>query len=577
MGIERAIDVKSSPSGLRPAEEELNPFFALSQDLSCVVALDGRFERVNPAWEACLGWTHEDLLLRSFLDFVHPDDRADTAAQMGKVAAGSATIGFENRFQGKDGADRRLQWNAVFSPQRRVICASARDITGQKRLERELIEAGDREREPIGRELHDGLCQNLAGTAALSATLARKLAACDDPAAAAAANLTVLMQQAVGDARDLARGLNPAGLAQMGLAMALEALAANVRALHPATCAFACGLRFPRLDPAVEAHLYRIAQEAVSNAVAHGRGKRIDISLRIRNGQGSLRIRDNGVGIPQSAGAVEGVGLHGMDYRARMISASLRVQRVAPHGTMVACEFPLSSSPPRERRHAGNPLERTLGKKAIIIADDHPLMRRGLTALIDSEPDLVVSGEAGACGTALQAIARRPPDLAIIDLSLEGGEDGLDLVKALKIRSPPIPSLVLSMHPEAIYAERALRAGARGYLSKQQLGETVLVAIRRVLSGRIYMSEALGMDLASRFVGGDRKPKSPLATLSDRELQVFRLIGEGRRTREIAPILNLSPKTIESYREHLKQKLDIDGAPELVRRAVRFVETGEIH
>ncbi len=221
------------------------------------------------------------------------------------------------------------------------------------------------------------------------------------------------------------------------------------------------------------------------------------------------------------------------------------------------------------------PPERMPRKKAILIVDDHPLMRRGLTALIDSEPDLVVCAEAGTYRTALQVIARRPPDLAIVDLSLDGGEDGLDLVKALKVSHATIPALVLSMHPEAVYAERVLRAGARGYLAKQHLGETVLVAIRRVLAGSIYITETLGIELASRFVGGDGKPQSPLATLTDRELQVFRLIGEGRRTREIAPILHLSPKTIESYREHLKQKLNIDGSPELVRRAVRFVETGE--
>jgi DNA-binding NarL/FixJ family response regulator len=222
------------------------------------------------------------------------------------------------------------------------------------------------------------------------------------------------------------------------------------------------------------------------------------------------------------------------------------------------------------------PPERTAERTKVLVVDDHPLMRRGLAALIDSEPDLVVCAEAGNRQAALDAIARRPPDIAVVDLSLEGGEDGLDLVKALKIRSPSIPALVLSMHPEALYAERALRAGARGYIGKQQLGEAVLAAIRRVLAGRIYMSETLGLELASRFIGGDAKPRSPLATLSDRELQVFRLIGEGRRTREIAPILKLSPKTIESYREHLKQKLDIDGSPGLVRRAVRFVETGEI-
>jgi DNA-binding NarL/FixJ family response regulator len=215
------------------------------------------------------------------------------------------------------------------------------------------------------------------------------------------------------------------------------------------------------------------------------------------------------------------------------------------------------------------------GRARILLVDDHPLMRRGLAALIDGEPDLAVCAEAANRHAALDAIARCAPDLAIIDLSLEG-EDGLDLVKALKLREPPVPTLVLSMHPEAHYGERALRAGARGYIAKQQLGEAVLTAIRRVLAGRIYMSEALAMDLASRFVGGDAKPHSAFATLSDRELQVFRLIGEGRRTREIAPMLHLSRKTIESYREHLKQKLDIDGAPELVRRAIRFAETGEI-
>ena len=338
-------------NGVAPARARERPreglalFLSLSLDLPCVLSLDGCFKRVSPAWEACLGWTSAELVDRPFLDFAHPDDRAATAAVIGKIARTSATIAFENRFRGRDGDERRLKWNALFSPERRVICASARDVTGQERLKRELIEAGDREKARMGRELHDGLCQNLAGIAALSATLARKLAARDDPAAASAAEITALLQQTIGDARDLARGLNAGGLAQMGLAAALEVLAANVEALHPVTCAFSCDRRFPRLAPAVEAHLYRIGQEAVSNAVAHGRASRIDTSLRLRDGQGSLRIRDNGVGIPRGGSAVAGIGLHTMDYRARMIGASLRVQRAALRGTMVACSFPLSFPP----------------------------------------------------------------------------------------------------------------------------------------------------------------------------------------------------------------------------------------
>ncbi len=339
---------------MRPAEDELSFFFALSHEPMCVIGPDGRLERVNPGWEACFGLAPDDCLFRPFLDFVHPDDRAGTGVQIGRIADGAPPTGFETSIRGKDGADRRLQWKAIVSPGRRLVCAAARDVTADRKLERELIiEASDREKERMGRELHDGLCQNLAGIAALSATLARKLAARDDPAAAAAVEITALLQQTIGEARDLARGLNPAGrLAQMGVAAALQVLAANVKALHLVDCTFAGNRNFPRLDLAAEAHLYRIAQEAVQNAIAHGRAKRIAISLRILDGEGSLRIRDNGVGMPRAHAAAEGHGLRSMDYRAGLIGASLRVERAPPRGTIVLCRFPLPA-PAKERRHAG--------------------------------------------------------------------------------------------------------------------------------------------------------------------------------------------------------------------------------
>lgn len=246
------------------------------------------------------------------------------------------------------------EWRAIGCPEHDAAGVTAHDVDGRQRREHERIEAGDRERERLGRELHDGLCQNLAGIAALSATLARKLAARHDPAQAAAAEITVLLQQAIGDARDLARGLSAGGVAQMGLAVALEALVANVEALHRVACVFACDPEFPRLDPSVEAHLYRIAQEALGNAVAHGRGSRIGVSLRLCDREASLCIRDNGVGIPHGAAGV-GMGLETMDYRARLIGARLQVRRATPRGTVVVCRFPLPTPPAKERRHAGNP------------------------------------------------------------------------------------------------------------------------------------------------------------------------------------------------------------------------------
>lgn len=213
-------------------------------------------------------------------------------------------------------------------------------------------------------------------------------------------------------------------------------------------------------------------------------------------------------------------------------------------------------------------------KKKILIVDDHPVLRRGLAALIESEPDLVVCGEAATCRAALEILCEQRPDLVFVDLELEDCY-GLDLVKEMKTRHPEIPALVISMHNEAAYAERCLRAGARGYVNKQQLIETVLVAIRCLLAGEIYLSDPLKARLVAKLVDGKiLDTDSPLDVLSDRELQIFRLIGQGRSTRQIAEVLHLSIKTIESHREHIKYKLSIKFAAKLAQRATQWVESG---
>jgi len=220
------------------------------------------------------------------------------------------------------------------------------------------------------------------------------------------------------------------------------------------------------------------------------------------------------------------------------------------------------------------PESSTPAKRKILIVDDHPVLRRGMAALIDAEPDLVVCAEAANCPAALEAIRENAPDLVIVDLAL-GDDDGLVLIKEMKSQHSKIPALVLSMHDEALYAERCLRAGARGYVTKQQLDDTVLVAIRCLLDGETYMSDALRARLAAKFAGGQTlETSSPLVALSDRQLQVFRLIGQGQTTRQIAEALNLSVKTIESHRESIKQKLTLETSAELARRATQWVETG---
>ncbi len=208
-------------------------------------------------------------------------------------------------------------------------------------------------------------------------------------------------------------------------------------------------------------------------------------------------------------------------------------------------------------------------KKTVFVVDDHPLLRQGLALLINREQDLAVCGEAEEAQAAMMAIAGKQPDILIADISLNG-PDGLDLLKSLRTLYPDLPVLILSMHDESIYAERALRARANGYIMKQEATEKVLVAVRRILGGDIYLSDRMANKLLHQYISGvSADMKSQLSALSDRELEVFRLIGEGRGTRQIAEKLHLSIKTVETYQAHIKEKLSLRSGRELVQHAIQ--------
>ena len=206
-------------------------------------------------------------------------------------------------------------------------------------------------------------------------------------------------------------------------------------------------------------------------------------------------------------------------------------------------------------------------KCRVFLIDDHPILRQGLALFIDREADLMVCGEADGATSALQAIRDAIPDFIVLDISLDG-PDGLDLLKVLRAEHPNLPVLILSMHDESAYAERALRAGANGYIMKQEATEKVLTAIRQILRGDVYLSDRLTKRMLQQFVHGAVPPRDPLAKLSDRELEVYRLIGAGHGTRQIADELHVSTKTVESYQAHIKEKLSLRNARELVQHAI---------
>ncbi|MEO6992759.1 MAG: response regulator transcription factor [Lacunisphaera sp.] len=212
-------------------------------------------------------------------------------------------------------------------------------------------------------------------------------------------------------------------------------------------------------------------------------------------------------------------------------------------------------------------------RRRVLIVDDHPFMRAGLAQLIERQTDLGVAGEAGSPAEALQLLAAGGTDLVLTDMTMPG-RSGLDFLKDLQALHPTIPVLVVSMHDEMVYAERALRAGARGYIMKEAGGENLLAAIRQVLGGQVYVSPRMSAQLLDSFSGRKtRDSNSPFGKLTDREFEVFQLIGQGHSTREIAHQLCLSTKTVDVHRGNLKAKLDLKDTTALIRHAVRWVET----
>jgi DNA-binding NarL/FixJ family response regulator len=218
------------------------------------------------------------------------------------------------------------------------------------------------------------------------------------------------------------------------------------------------------------------------------------------------------------------------------------------------------------------PKSATGSRKKIMLVDDHPMMRAGLAQFINKQADLEISAEAGNPAEAMELLSQARPDLVLTDITMPG-KGGVEFIKDLLAIHPELPVLVVSMHDETMYAERVLRSGARGYIMKESGGENLLAAIRQVLGGQVYVSPRMSAKILDNL--SSRKPRgssSPVEKLSDREFEIFQLIGEGRGTKDIATQLHLSPKTVEVHRGHIKEKLELKDAVSLVHHAVQWVE-----
>jgi DNA-binding NarL/FixJ family response regulator len=215
------------------------------------------------------------------------------------------------------------------------------------------------------------------------------------------------------------------------------------------------------------------------------------------------------------------------------------------------------------------PQNETPARRRVLIVDDHPIFRAGLTGLVNLEAELTVCGEAHDAAQAMQALEKLKPDLVLLDMSLPG-KSGLELLKDIRALAPQTPVLIISMHDETLFAERVIRAGGRGYIMKQEGPEKIVQAIRRVLSGGISVSERISSQILDAMSGGQGGPATSVSTLTDREFEVYRLLGQGKEPHEIARNLHLSIKTVDTHRMHIRQKLGLRNATELIHHATRW-------
>ncbi|MCP4129575.1 MAG: response regulator [bacterium] len=448
------------------------------------------------------------------------------------------------------------------------------DITQRKNLEKILMTVNEKERHEIGQELHEGLGQHLSGIAFKSEILRLKLKEKTYAEEREITDIVKMVNQAIDQTREIARGLSPVDMSGGGLQTALEDLRLEVEDDTGINCLLQWDNNVVIKEDLEATNLFYIVKEAVKNSVVHGKSKNVIIIFNSVNTVITLKIIDDGSGIPAGTES-RGIGLSIMRYRAWLVGATLEIKNNQGGGTIIECN--LRDSGPMEGislegNGSGTIIENGEGAKAsILIVDDSPVVRQGLVQIVSKEEDLHVCGEAQNSDEAIQLIARLEPNLVIIDISLRGA-GGVDLVKAMKERYHKLEILVLSDYDETIYAERAIRAGASGYIMKKEALQAVVEAIKTVLNGRQYLSDKIKERFLNKFSMDDAENEvSVTSCLSNREFEIFQLIGHGLSNRHIADRIHISVKTVENFRERIKKKLGIESSSDLIQFAVQWM------
>ena len=534
-----------------------------------------RIRRWSAQAEKLFGWKAEEAMGKHNLELhlVHKSERSKVSAAIQRLMERHEPRNVvRNRNRRKNGSIVLCEWynSARLDDLGKVasILSLVQDISNQEQsfMERTVAMVSETERQRMGLELHDVLAQQLAGLAFLSKAFEVKLSAQMPGFSAQAAQLAQLASEAVLQVRNLSSGLYPAELERRGLVAALRELAlgqeqlpevVHLPAHRPVAHDRPCGVAesFPHHAGGADQRDEAFARRAGDDPFA--RDKEGTLPHRFRRWPG-LCSGHGAIGWKRHTHHELPVGKH----RRTPVDRGGKTARHRCH----------LHRPAQPRFHAMNT---TKTKQRILVIDDHPIVRCGLVNLLAEEDDLVVAGEAASGSEALAALAKELPDMVILDITLPDS-DGIDICRKIRSRYAELPILVMSIHSEVLYADRVLRAGANGYIMKHEAPNKIVSAIRQILSGNVHVSShAVQRMLAKVRRGGGEAPDLGVGSLTDRELEVFTLIGQGRGTKEIASELSLGAKTVETHRLSIKRKLNVRHLPDLVKRAVDWTHAVE--
>ena len=528
---------------------------------------EGNILTCNKAMLQATGFSLGQVLGKTCCDIFIPDvGQKSFRNQLATMKRTRATRIFESPVNTKNGEERIVQWHArpVYNDNEfDYFMFIGIDITEKKQLEKKILQANLEERNRIARDLHDGLGQHLAGIIFKTEMLRIKIKNDYPQEADEIVDIQNMVHQAIEQTRLIARGLSPVDLSNKGLYSSLQEMIADVNKNFAIKAILEWNIT-SNIDEAIDTvHVYYIIREALNNAVKHANPKNIAITISEDNAYYYVKIMDDGKGIPDEVDLAKGMGMHIMQYRAWIINASFQVQNNKSGGTLVQCI--IQKSP--QKAVIDKP--RTGKKYTVVIVDDHPIVRQGLQQLINTQKNLEVIGEAKSADEAIDIVNKKIPDCILVDISLNG-TSGIELVKALKQRFPRLPSLVLSMYDEKLYAERAIKAGAKGYLMKQEAPDKIISAIYTVLKGDVYLSNEIKEQMV-QSLSYKGTMDNPVEALTNREFEIFQLIGHGLGNKHIAQKLHISVKTVENVREKIKMKLRLESSQDLLQYAIQWV------